>query len=35
MRVTVLTKSRWRTCESNEAQEDLAVRPIEDGGDTC
>ena len=35
MGVTVLTKSRRRTCESSEAQEDLAGQPIEDGGDMC
>ena len=35
MEVTVLTKSRRRTCESSKAQEDLAGQPIEDGSDTC
>jgi hypothetical protein len=35
MGVTVLIESRRRTCGSSEAQEDLACRPVEDGGDTC
>jgi hypothetical protein len=35
MAVIVLIKSRQRTCESSEAQEDLAGRPVEDGGDMC
>ena len=30
----MLTGSRRRTCELSEAQEDLAGRPVEDGGDT-
>ena len=30
----MLTGSRRRTRESSEAQEDLAGRPVEDGGDT-
>jgi hypothetical protein len=30
----VLTESRRRTCESKEAQEDLACRPVKDGSDT-
>ena len=35
MEVIVLTKSIRRTCESSEAQKDLAGRPVEDSGDTC
>jgi len=31
----VLTKSRWRTCESSEAQKDLEGQPVKDDGDTC
>jgi hypothetical protein len=34
MGVTVLTESRRRTCGLSEAQEDLACRPVKDGGDT-
>jgi len=31
----VLTMSERWTCKSIEAQEDLASRSVEDGGDTC
>ena len=31
----MLTKSRWQTCESSEAQEDLAGQPVEDDDDMC
>jgi hypothetical protein len=35
MRVTRLTESRRRTCESSEAQKNLGSWPFEDGDDTC
>ena len=31
----MLTKSRRRTSESSDAQEDSTGRPVEDDGDTC
>ena len=33
--VTMLTKSRWRTCKSSGGSGRLGSQAVEDGSDTC